>query len=245
MNKKYIFFITAILGIYNSANAFTPWWEQDTICRINSNNCYSSATKGINMDFWDSDSKCWGMKIICADALTTNNTDNQPIPKNQISNHTNISTDFDTNKLSKSGEEYCYGQRKTKSNNTQAMVNGTYVKVWCPGILDNADESTQNGEITFGTQPTCNMLAEKNYIAVIDDKNKCYGKKLSTSTQYYIDCSNSTNDKPSQLIVLNDADINAPQGNTPQTMADAKARFQDMHKTSTDRKSVALKNKTN
>jgi hypothetical protein len=195
------------------------------------------------MGFWDSASKCWGMKIICADALTTNNTDNQPIPKNQISNHTNISTDFDTNKLSKSGEEYCYGQRKTKSNNTQAMVNGTYVKVWCEDILDNQAEKLSNGYITSGPQPTCQDLAEKNYIAVIDDKNKCYGKKLSTS--YYIDCSDSTNDKPSQLIVLNDADINAPQGNTPQTMADAKAKFQDMYKTSTDRKSVAFKNTTN
>ncbi len=244
MNKKYIFFITAILGIYNSANAFTPWWEQDTICRINSNNCYSSATKGINMESWDDTSKCWGKKIICAKALALkNSSDNTEVAKKDISNTSYVNADFDTNKLSKSGEEYCYGQRKTKSNNTQAMVNGTYVKVWCPGILDNADDSTQNGEITFGTQPTCNMLAEKNYIAVIDDKNKCYGKKLSTS--YYIDCSDSTNDKPSQLIVLNDADINAPQGNTPQTMADAKAKFQDMHKTSTDRKSVAFKNTTN
>lgn len=239
MNKKYIFFITAILGIYNSANAFTPWWEQDTICRINSNNCYSSATKGIK-EVWDSTSKCWGQKIICAEALQ-NSSDNTPLTKKEISNTSYVSTDFDTNKLSADGD--CYGQRKTKSNNTQAMVDGTYVKVWCLGILDNAKESTQNGEITFGTQPTCKMLADKNYIAVIDDQNKCYGKKLST--QYYIDCSDSTNDKPSQLIVLNNADIYAPQGNAPQTMADAKAKFQDMYKTSTDRKSVAFKNTTN
>ena len=168
MNKLFIYTFLSIIGIFNSANAFTPWWEQTTVCRISTNKCYSSSMKdGIDRNIWDSDSNCWGQKIICADALGKNEK-NTPMSKTEISK---VNKDFDTSKLSSNNE--CYGQRYTKSNGTQALINGNYVKVWCKDILDNQDEKLSNGYITSGPQPTCQDLADKHFIAVINNTNKC------------------------------------------------------------------------
>lgn len=238
MNKLLIYTFLSTIGIYSSANAFTPWWEQPTVCRLDPSRCYSAMGAGFDTELWDNGSKCWGQKIICADALK-NSSGNTPLPKKEISNTSYVNADFDTNKLSAYGD--CYGQRKTKNNGTETMVNGKYVQVWCHGILDRVDETTPNGEITFGPQPTCTKLAEYGYVAV--ENGQCYGKHFDQN-KYYIDCEGNTI-TPSRLIVLNGADINAPQGNAPQTMADAKNRFQDMYKTSADKKSIAFKNKTN
>lgn len=235
MKKTYLFSILSIIGMCNTATAFTPWWEQPTVCRLDPSRCYPTMGAGFDTELWDSDAKCWGQKIICADALTSGNED-RPIKKQDTTNSNYVSSDFDINTLSADGD--CYGQRKTRNDGTETMVNGKYVQVWCHGILDNADETLPNGEVTFGTQPTCKTLAEYGYVAV--ENGRCYGKYFNP-TQYHIDCGDKTT-TPSRLIILNGADINAPMGNAPATMADANTRFEEMYKTSKEKKSSVFKN---
>ena len=123
---------------------------------------------------WDEDADCWGKKLVCVEALK-NSTATEPVPLklNQLTNTSIISSDFDIMTLNAS--DNCFGVRKTANGGATASVNGQYVKVWCPGILDNPDEIVENGEITLGTQPDCDYLATREHVDV--QNGKCYGKR--------------------------------------------------------------------
>ena len=103
-----------------------------------------------------------------------------------------------------------------------ASVNGQMVRVWCAGILANADETIETGEITYGTQPNCATLAADGYVAV--QNGKCFGKYYEPA-RYYIQCDGET---PS-LVVLNGANYETGNTSYPATQADADAIFNRMY----------------
>ena len=226
--------LTGFGGIVLTSPAMsaTPWWLQPTICRPNPTNCYASMGAGFDTGMWDATGACWGLKLICPNALTTSPKDPVPMGKVEISSGTNIKSDFDVSIL----VEDCFGSRKTTANGSMASVNGKYVNVWCNGILNNPDEILPNGEITYGTQPVCRDLATDGFIAVVNQK--CYGKFYDTSA-YYIECS-GTKVLPDRIIQLNGAMADIGTGsvdpNYPTDTAAAKALFDKMQSVSAAQK---------
>lgn len=212
-------------GISHAAT--TPWWLQPTVCRLDPTGCYSTMGAGFDSEMWDATSNCWGLKLICPDALLDGSRTAQPMGRAEIARDggKKISTDFNTDLLGPDGD--CFGRRKTSENGTVASVGGTLVKVWCPGILDNPDETLTNGEITYGTQPTCSQLAENGYVGV--ENGRCYGKYFD-SAQYYIECGNTL--EPTRLIVLNGADYTASMNGAPADATAAEQLFDKMYSVS-------------
>ena len=190
----FLFFIGMVATNAHSID----WWTQSDVCRINPARCYTSMGAGYDTEFWDAGAACWGQKIICEDALTDSTRGNRPIGKKEIAAGTGIRADYDLGVLN--GD--CFGVRKTTSNGTQTTVNGKTVNVWCNGILANPDEYLNNGEITYGDQPTCSYLAEYGYVGIVN--GKCYGKYYDPS-RYYIECG-AGGLLPSRIVILNGAD---------------------------------------
>lgn len=212
-------------GISHAAT--TPWWLQPTVCRLDPTGCYPTMGAGFDSEMWDATSNCWGLKLICPDALLDGSRTAQPMGRAEIARDggKKISTDFNTDLLGPDGD--CFGRRKTSENGTVASVGGTLVKVWCPGILDNPDETLTNGEITYGTQPTCSQLAENGYVGV--ENGRCYGKYFD-SAQYYIECGDTL--EPTRLIVLNGADYTASMNGAPADATTAEQLFDKMYSVS-------------
>lgn len=222
---KKLFFISLFsFAVFGAAVAATPWWQQPTVCRLDPTNCYVSMGTGFDSEMWDATSECWGLKLICPEALKKQESQPVPMGRAEIAKGTNINQDFDTDLLN--GD--CFGMRKTTANGTKASVNGEYVNVWCNGILDNADETLATGEITYGAQPTCAKLAEYGYVGVVN--NRCYGKYYDMA-EYFIECDGSGL-LPSRLIVLNGADYTIPMGNAPTDKTAAEKIFDQMESVS-------------
>lgn len=204
---------------------FLKWWEQDTICRINPSQCYTSMGIGFNTEYWDADSNCWGGKVICGTALLdAENGANKTMSRNAITKYTGINKDFDTNVLN--GD--CYGARKTTSNGSLASYKENMVNVYCSGVLENIYdyndiETVPSGSILTRTrQPQCAELAEYGYVNVLN--GNCYGKQYNDS-EYYIGCDNN---EP-YLIVLNGADGgDFASAGAPTTRAQADEIFKRM-----------------
>lgn len=217
MRKILISFISLLVA--SNSFAATPWWQQPTVCKLNPTDCYTSMGTGYDSELWDTTSSCWGMKLICPEALKAEEYQPVPMGKAEIAKGTGIKQDFNTNILN--GD--CFGVRKTTSDGAMASVDGEYVKVWCNGILNNPDEFLENGEITYGAQPTCSDLAEYGYVGVVN--NNCYGKFYDTS-KYFIECEG---DKllPNRIIVLNGADYNISSAG-PADENSAKKKFDEM-----------------
>lgn len=225
--KKTIFL--SILGLVPmvASAATTPWWERPTICRLNTTDCYSNlSSAGFESGMWDTNGKCWGMKLICPEALTSSNERYPvPMPKDVIAKGTGINKDFDLDVLNND----CFGARKTADNGTKAYVDGKLVNVWCNGILMNPDENLANGEITYSVQPTCEDLAFDGYVAVLD--KRCYGKFYDPS-KYFIECTGSAM-LPSKIVEVNDADYMGPTGAmNPKDKDEATALFNKMYNNS-------------
>ena len=233
MTKKFLNYSLLVtlcaLSHVTSYAATTPWWMQPTVCRLDPTDCYPAMGAGFESEMWDSTSNCWGLKLICPDALTNGKSTPVAMGRADIDRGININPDFNTDLLSTEGE--CFGRRKTATGGTTASVNGKYVNVWCPGILNNADEILENGEITYGTQPTCSSLAEYGYVGI--ENGRCYGKYYDTNN-YYIEC--GTAPLPTRLIVLNGADYTAPMNGAPVDDTDAKRKFDTMYSTSQKQK---------
>lgn len=223
MTYKILLFILSLIS-NGTAHADIPWWLRPTVCRISPTDCYTAMGAGFDTEMWDATSSCWGMKYICADALTNSNTATL-MGRAEIARGTGINSDFDTNLLGIDGD--CFGRRKTEQNGAIAIINGKPVKVWCNGILDNADEEVANGEISLTTQPTCQTLANNGYVGVIN--NNCYGKYFDDA-KYYIDCSSGL--EPERIIILNNADYDADGTDAPQTQSDADEHFEKMYNAS-------------
>ena len=230
MKKIFAFSIISLLIGFSANGATTPWWLQPTICRLDPTNCYPTMGAGFDSEMWDATSNCRGLKIICADALKTG-TDDTAMGLAEIARGAGILVDYDTDLLGTSGN--CFGRRKTAENGSMASVNGKYVNVWCSGILDNPDEFLPNGEITYGTQPTCDELAEYGFAAV--ENGRCYGKYYNPS-QYYIDCIGGNGNLPYRIITLNGADYSTDKNDAPTTMDDANEVFDTMFATSQKQK---------
>lgn len=227
----------SVFCLFTSAAAFgasIPWWEQPTVCKLDPTDCYPTMGAGYDSELWDNDTGCWGMKMICPEALTTSEDMPIAMSRNDISKGTNINKDFDTSILN--GD--CFGVRKTSDNGAMASVNGEYVRVWCNGILDNVDEYLENGEITYGAQPTCEDLAKYGYVATVS--NKCYGKYYDMA-KYYIEC-NGKDILPSRIIVLNGADYSNTSDNTPSDASAASKLFDSMESISESQRKIYFKN---
>lgn len=207
-----------------AANAL-PWWELP-VCRKSPNDCYISMGVGFDRDVWDASGNCWGQKLICPDATVTPHTAPVPMQRADIQKSSVIKSDFDTTVLN--GD--CYGARKTTANGSMASVNGNFVKVWCPGVLNNPDESVANGEIIIsGPQPTCTGLAADGYIAV--QNGKCWGKYYDLA-KYYIECGDKNKIEPTRMVVLNGADYDTGSTNAPIKRDDANKLFDTMYENS-------------
>ena len=238
MKKISIISLLPILCPLIANAADMPWWQRPTVCQLNPTDCYRGMGPGFEPKMWDADSKCWGMKLICPNALNGFYDEPTPVERDAISRGTGIKVDFDTDLLSSDGD--CFGRRKTAENGSMASVNGKYVNVWCPGILGNiadVDEVLETGEITYGAQPTCSTLSEYGYAAVAN--GRCYGKYYD-SAKYYIECGNQL--LPTRLIVLNGADYMASAGGNPTTESDATDLFNEMYSVSKKQKDKYFNN---
>ena len=81
-----------------------------------------------------------------------------------------------------------------------------------------------NGEITYGTQPTCKSLAEYGYVGI--ENGRCYGKYFDNA-KYFIECGTAL--MPTRLIVLNGANYTAPMNGAPIDMDAAERLFDKMY----------------
>lgn len=234
MKKTFAISMICLICAPGAFAASLPWWEQPTVCKLDPTDCYATMGAGYDSELWDSGTGCWGMKMICPEALTTDEYQPVPMGRDEIAKGTNINKDFDTDILN--GD--CFGVRKTTENGAMASVNGEYVRVWCNGILDNADEYLENGEITYGTQPTCAELAEYGYVATVNDK--CYGKYYDSS-KYYIQCDGS-NILPSKIIVVNGADYSTSSSNAPADASAANKIFDSMQDISESQRKIYFTN---
>ena len=93
--KKILLISTISLMTSSMAGAATPWWEQPTICKINPTQCYSNMTTGYfietgNTETWDATGNCWGLKVICPNALTNGATEPTPMTRADIAQRKNI-----------------------------------------------------------------------------------------------------------------------------------------------------------
>ena len=217
-----------------TADAATPWWEQATICRLNPSKCYASMGAGFESEMWDVDAKCRGMKYICPEALVDEESIPVLISKKDIDNKSIIKTDYDANLLSESGD--CFGRRKTNKNGNEVMIKGEFVKVWCDGVLNKSDETLSNGEVVYGTQPTCNSLKENGYIAA--ENGKCFGKYYDASN-YHIECGDNV--QPERIVVLNGAEYKKHNFSGPVTNAEAEKLFDKMYDISKTQKAQYFK----
>lgn len=205
MKRIFALSFTMIIGA-TCANA-VEWWLQPTICRVDTTRCYGTLSgAGFDDEMWDAGGSCWGMKYICPEATTTGDRNAVLMGRQEIVSGIGINQDFDVTVLNTDGD--CFGTRRTSANGTKASVNGKMVNVYCAGVLADPDEIVANGEITYSaTKPTCRELAADGYAATLN--GKCYGKYYNP-TQYYIDCGSDL--LPTQLIVLNGADIDGAHG---------------------------------
>lgn len=234
MKKTLTISCLALFATISAHGAATPWWLQPTVCRLDPTDCYSAMGAGFESEMWDATSNCWGLKLICPDALTKASDEPVAMGRAEISRGNGIKSDFDTSLLSTSGD--CFGRRKTAQGGATASVNGKYVNVWCNGILDNPDETLSNGEITYGTQPTCQELAANGYIGV--ENGRCYGKYYDTN-KYYIECGSGS--LPTRLIVLNNADYTASMNGAPVDETAAERLFNTMYSVSKTQKAKYFK----
>ena len=229
MKKLFILSTLSLFCASVASAATTPWWLQPTVCRLDPTDCYTAMGTGFEPEMWDATSGCWGLKLICPEALTTTSRDAVPMGRAEIARGTGIKADFDTDLLSATDE--CFGRRKTAEGGATASVDGKYVNVWCFGILNKSDETLDNGEIVYGAQPTCASLALDGYVAV--ENGRCYGKYYDTS-KYYIVCGSKL--LPNRLIVLNGADYNSPTNGAPTTQDAADKLFDKMYAVSQKQK---------
>lgn len=231
--KKLLLFLIPCSLFLAPADAATPWWQQPTVCRLNPANCYAGMGMGFDDGMWDATANCWGIKMICGEALSPAGNSPIAIGKTTIVAGTGINPDFDTNVLN--GD--CFGSRKTTANGSMATVGGQSVKVWCNGVLNSADEILATGEITFGAQPTCATLSQNGYVAMLS--GRCYGKFYDPN-DYYIECT-GTSEAPSRIVMLNGANhiVGASGGsyNYPTTESAAKAMFDMMQSVSATKRS--------
>ena len=220
--------------IYTDVAVSAPWWEQLTVCRMDTTQCYTGMGAGFDAEMWDADAKCRGMKYICPDALVSKTTSATLISRNDINNSSIVKSDYDTSLLSDAGD--CFGRRKTNKSGNQVMVNGNYVNVYCDGVLNKSDETLANGEIVYGTQPTCDTLKKNGFVAV--ENGKCFGKYYDES-EHYIQCGKDL--KPEQIIVLNGARLSTVPSNAPKTSAEAEKIFKEMQSISKTQKTQYFK----
>lgn len=230
MKKMTIFTILSIICMTYGANA-ADWWNQSTVCKIDTTKCYATMGAGFDAEMWDVTGKCRGMKYICPNALIKQYDEPTLVSREDINAKT-IKSDYDTTKLGESGD--CFGTRKINSAG-DVLVNGQYVKVYCHGVLDDADETLPNGEIVYGEQPTCASLKSDGYIAV--KRGKCYGKYLDES-KYHIQCGDEL--LAERIIKLNGAEFTTA-GNTPTSENDANKLFDKMYSTSKSQKEQYFK----
>ena len=222
---KKIFALSLFSGVCSiiiGTNSFaaTPWWQQPTICRPNPTSCYASMGMGFDTEMWDATGNCRGLKLVCPNATTANDTDPVAMGKLTIAAGTGINPDFDTNVLAND----CFGARKTTANGSMASVNGSFVKVWCNGVLPSPDETLSSGEIKFGTQPKCTDLSSDGWVAVLN--STCYGKYFDQS-DYYIECEGNT-ETPKRIVQLNGATGITGTGSAPTTYPTSVAAARDI-----------------
>ncbi|MBR1380753.1 MAG: hypothetical protein IJ560_04180 [Alphaproteobacteria bacterium] len=224
-NKLYFTFtLLTITTVADAATVSVPWWSRPTICKISTKNCYPNMGNGFDTEMWDANNNCWGMKIICADAMIDGAHGDAPMGRNEIAAHANINIDYDTDVLNGG----CFGARATKNNGAMVSINGKYVPVWCSGILHTPDDFVAGGEI-IASAPTCAELARDGYVAVTN--GNCFGKYFDPN-DYFIDCANGGN-LPTRIVVLNGADISGRiVGGAPYDRAAADAIFREMYSVS-------------
>ena len=232
MKKCILFAILSIVYLNNTANAAdaADWWNQATVCKYDTSRCYTTMGAGFDPEMWDATKGCRGMKYICPNALKQPSQNPELIGINNIAQM--INSDFHPDLLGESGD--CFGKRRT--DGTQVMVNGNYVNLYCHGILNKSDETLNDGEIVFGTQPTCETLKANGYIAV--ENGKCVGKPIDES-KYYIDCGKEL--LPERLVLLNGAEVTTKNTGNAVTQQQATELFNKMYKVSLNQKKQYFK----
>ena len=188
------------------------WWEMPTICRPSNTMCYTEALMnrgGFMVEEWDTGANCRGKKIICPNAVVGGTVSGleEAFSRAEIVAAGFISTDFDIDTLDSAGG--CFGIRRLRGGGTEARVDGQWVNVFCPGILDDPDvERVGVGEIIadLTAQPNCEDLSEFGFLGVLRSVSggQCFGMPGFPPGDFYLDCGNAL--APERIIVLNGAD---------------------------------------
>jgi len=180
---------------------------------------------------WDMGAGCWGMKLICNEALTD---PDGPVPepksKGDIATNNGISTDFDTNTLFGG----CFGARKIVNGN-MTFIDGIPVKVWCPGVLNSPTVEWPNGNGAQPKPPTCEQLAANYFIDI--DNGKCWGKKFP-EPEYMITCEAGV----ARLFIMNGAqEISPRHSSVPATHSAANDIFDIMQRAASEKRQMHFK----
>ena len=65
------FLLLSLLALmYTNTGMSASWWEQPTVCRMDTTRCYTSMGAGFDSEIWDTDKKCWGMKMLSQQKYT-------------------------------------------------------------------------------------------------------------------------------------------------------------------------------
>ena len=226
--KTFLFMIFTCM-IFTS-NALAYWWQPPTVCKMDTTKCYTVMGAGFDTEMWDATSKCRGMKYICPAALVSGGKEPILMGKRDLTNKHLIKSDYDINLYS--AYDDCFGMRRLSDDGTQVYYNGKYINIWCDGVLSKADEILENGEVTYGAQPTCTDLAKNNYVGIVN--GTCFGKYYDTK-KYSIEC--GTELLPRRLIVMNNAYWGSYPDNIPVTQNDADKFFEVMYDVSLSQQS--------
>ena len=229
--KRFIVSCLALLAFGTVLHpAAANWWEMQSICKPDNTTCYKSPMgRGFEVGFWDTGAGCWGMKLVCGEALIEPQFDSEPKSKSDLAGNVGISTDFDTNVLFGG----CFGARKITGGGSMTLINGQEVKIWCPGILESPDAvDLPNGEAQPNPQPDCEFLADREYVDILN--GKCWGKKFPRP-EYTIVCENGF----ARLFIMNGAQEITPirSSSIPATQSAANAIFDDIQRAASERRS--------
>lgn len=238
--KNFFIFLSTLIITASAASA-ANWWNQPTVCSIINDKCYTNMGAGFDPEIWDATglagNGCWGMKYICSEALKQGSNEPVLIGQKDLGNKTIVNPDYNIDQLSDSGD--CFGRRKANKAGNEVMVNGTYVKVWCDGVLNRSDETLANGDILYDEkQLTCGSLKQNGYVAV--ENGKCFGKYYDEN-DYHIECGNDDKVQPKRIVILNGAEYKKHNYSGPITVADAEELFDEMLSVSKKQKNKYFK----
>ena len=210
ITMKRLLALSLVFGMFAFSAHAINWWNRPTICQPVYDTCAPMGTPGWEMQFWDVAASCWGVKMVCGDALVGQIAHEVPFPSNS---QMQVQIGFDITEFD--AERGCFGVRAGGTEPDTVNCPGGDVRIWCPGILGDLgffSASRGAGEYSCLARPTCADLASVGVVAIRN--NNCWGVRY-VYPEFFIECVGDS-ELPRRIIRLNGADWRpAPAGGGP------------------------------